>query len=49
MVAGHYVMQLARRDGAWSVAAITLQTYDQTGNQRLREEASQAAALQDSR
>lgn len=39
MVAGHYVFELAASRGGWRVAKLTLQTYYQTGNTRLLEEA----------
>jgi hypothetical protein len=42
MIAGHYVMELVWRGGAWRIAGITLQTYYQTGNERLLEEAAEA-------
>jgi hypothetical protein len=40
MIAGHYVFALTSADGAWRIAGITLQTYYQTGNARLLEEAA---------
>jgi hypothetical protein len=43
MVAGHYVFTLVSTRGAWRIASVTLQTYYQTGNERLLAEAAQGA------
>jgi hypothetical protein len=37
MVAGHYVVRLARMDEAWKIAAITLHVFYQEGNARIPE------------
>jgi hypothetical protein len=42
MVAGHYVIALARSDGAWKLAGIRLDTLYQTGNRALLQEAGAA-------
>jgi hypothetical protein len=40
MVAGHYLFELARTPGGWKIAKLTLQTYYQTGNRALLQEAA---------
>lgn len=37
MVAGHYTVQLARVDGVWKIAGITLRVFYQEGNARIPE------------
>src|SRR5262245_32156085 len=37
MVAGHYVMELAKAATAWRIRSLTLETFYQTGNMKLLE------------
>jgi hypothetical protein len=37
MVAGHYVFELAKNGGRWTIHAMTLETFYQTGNTKLLE------------
>jgi hypothetical protein len=40
MVAGHYVWKLTRKGSAWVVTSLTLETFFQTGNTKMLEEAA---------
>lgn len=40
MVAGHYVFRLRRAEGRWAITHLKLETYYQTGNTRLLQEAA---------
>jgi hypothetical protein len=40
MVAGHYLWKLRRKGSSWVVTSLTLETYYQTGNRKLLEEAA---------
>lgn len=44
MVAGHYVFQLRRVAGAWKIEKMKLETFYQTGNEKLLQEAAKPTA-----
>lgn len=40
VVGGHYVFELARSDAGWTITAMKLETFQQTGNLKLLEQAA---------
>ncbi len=43
MVAGHYIFKLRQVAGSWKISHMTLETFYQTGNQKLLQEAAEAS------
>jgi hypothetical protein len=44
VVGGHYVIRLARTGDRWAITAMTLQTFQQSGNLQLLQQAAASAA-----